>query len=334
MDVAATETEDAAAENGVTKVSELFSREEIRELTRRSNWRGWFALLSIWSGIIGSFVALAVWPHPLTVILALIVLGGRQLGCAILMHEGSHGTLFASKGLSRFVSDWFAGKLVWTDQERYRVHHGKHHRYTGTERDVDRSLVANLPTTRRGLYRKCLRDLLGFTGLKRILGLFLMDMGLLKWTVATDTHRLPKRAWGEHFRSLIQHAWGVWLMNALMALVLWLCGELWIYGVWVLAYLTTFSLFLRIRSLAEHACLEQSPDMLKNTRTTRAGWLARLTVAPLSVNYHLEHHLMPGVPYYRLKRMHSLLRQRGHVPEPPGYLDVLRAVSAKAPRAA
>lgn len=322
-----------ARDSGI-KLSELFSREEIRELTRRSDARGWLALLSIWSGIIGSFVVLAVFPHPLTVILALIVLGGRQLGCAILMHEGSHGTLFASKGLSRFVSDWFAGKLVWTDQERYRLHHGKHHRHTGTDRDVDRSLVANLPTTRRGLYRKFARDLLGITGLKRILGLFLMDMGLLKWTVATDTHRLPKRRLGEHLRSLVKHAWGVWLMNALMAFVLWLCGELWSYGVWVLAYLTTFSLFLRVRSLAEHACLEQSPDMFKNTRTTRAGWLARLTVAPLSVNYHLEHHLMPGVPYYRLKRMHALLRARGHVPEPPSYFDVLRAVSAREPRAA
>lgn len=318
-----------ATEGEVVKVSEMFSREEIRELTRRSNWRGWLALLSIWSGIAASFIVLAVWPHPLTLILALIVLGGRQLGCAILMHEGSHGTLFANKRLSRFVSDWFAGKLVWTDQARYRVHHGKHHRYTGTERDVDRSLVANLPTTRRGLYRKFLRDLLGLTGLKRLVGLFLMDMGLLKWTVATDTHRLPRRRLGEHLRSLVRNAWGVWLMNAALALVLWLCGQLWLYGVWVLAYLTTFSLFLRIRSLAEHACLEQSPDMLRNTRTTRAGWLARLTVAPLSVNYHLEHHLMPGVPYYRLAAMHRLLVERGFTPRAPGYLDVLRAVSAK-----
>ncbi|MCA9632343.1 MAG: fatty acid desaturase family protein [Myxococcales bacterium] len=321
-----------ATEGEVVKVSEMFSREEIRELTRRSNWRGWLALLSIWSGIAASFIVLAVWPHPLTLILALIVLGGRQLGCAILMHEGSHGTLFANKRLSRFVSDWFAGKLVWTDQARYRVHHGKHHRYTGTERDVDRSLVANLPTTRRGLYRKFLRDLLGLTGLKRLVGLFLMDMGLLKWTVATDTHRLPRRRLGEHLRSLVRNAWGVWLMNAALALVLWLCGQLWLYGVWVLAYLTTFSLFLRIRSLAEHACLEQSPDMLRNTRTTRAGWLARLTVAPLSVNYHLEHHLMPGVPYYRLAAMHRLLVERGFTPRAPGYLDVLRAVSARPAR--
>ena len=38
-------------------------------------------------------------------------------------------------------------------------------------------------------------------------------------------------------------------------------------------------LFVRIRSIAEHGCLPRSPDMFLNTRTTQAGWLARMTVA-------------------------------------------------------
>ncbi|MES2126724.1 MAG: fatty acid desaturase, partial [Pseudomonadota bacterium] len=59
----------------------------------------------------------------------------------------------------------------------------------------------------------------------------------------------------------------------------------------------------------------------------RAGLLARATVAPLRVNFHIEHHVLPAVPYFRLKHMHALLRQRELVPPPPGYLDVLRLVS-------
>jgi fatty acid desaturase len=49
----------------------------------------------------------------------------------------------------------------------------------------------------------------------------------------------------------------------------------------------------------------------RNTRTTRAHVLARLTVAPHHVNYYLEHHLLPTVPHYRLPRLHALLRERG-----------------------
>jgi fatty acid desaturase len=94
----------------------------------------------------------------------------------------------------------------------------------------------------------------------------------------------------------------------------------------VLAYLTTFTLFLRLRSLAEHACMERTDDPLRNTRTTRANLLARATVAPLHVNYHLEHHLLPTVPWFRLPALAR--RLAGQVPPPtPGYVDVLRAVS-------
>jgi fatty acid desaturase len=98
---------------------------------------------------------------------------------------------------------------------------------------------------------------------------------------------------------------------------------------WLLSYVTPFPLFLRIRSLAEHACTETTTDMFLNTRTTRAGFLARVTVAPIRVNYHLEHHVLPGVPYFRLPLMHRLLRERGAVEKPPGYLDVLRIVSSR-----
>jgi fatty acid desaturase len=87
--------------------------------------------------------------------------------------------------------------------------------------------------------------------------------------------------------------------------------------------------------MSEHACTIGS-DPMHNTRTTRAGILARLTVAPLDVNYHLEHHLLMAVPFFRLRAMHRLLVERGAIPEPslsPGYWAVLRLVtSAGAPK--
>jgi fatty acid desaturase len=79
--------------------------------------------------------------------------------------------------------------------------------------------------------------------------------------------------------------------------------------------------------MAEHACTEAGADTLRNTRSTRAGLLARATVAPLRVNHHIEHHLMPAVPYFRLPAMQRMLRERGMLVEPPGYLDVLALVS-------
>jgi fatty acid desaturase len=81
--------------------------------------------------------------------------------------------------------------------------------------------------------------------------------------------------------------------------------------------------------MAEHACLESSPDVLRSTRTTQAGWIARACVAPIRVNFHIEHHLMASVPYFRLPKLHALLRQRGIVAQPPTYLQVLKRVSMR-----
>ena len=52
-------------------------------------------------------------------------------------------------------------------------------------------------------------------------------------------------------------------------------------------------------------------DPLRNTRTTYANWLEKLLFAPNNVNYHLEHHLMMGVPSYNLPKMHHLLKDKG-----------------------
>jgi fatty acid desaturase len=109
----------------------------------------------------------------------------------------------------------------------------------------------------------------------------------------------------------------------------WATGHTWLFAVWVLSYVTPFPLYVRIRSLAEHACTKMTTDVFLNTRTTRAGLLARMTVAPVRVNYHMEHHVLPGVPYYRLPLMHRMLRERGVVEAPPGYLDVLKVVSSR-----
>ncbi|MFA5941985.1 MAG: fatty acid desaturase, partial [Sinimarinibacterium sp.] len=200
-----------------------------------------------------------------------------------------------------------------------------------TARDPDMSLVTPFPTTRRSLIKKCLRDLSGQTGVRRIAAQFLMDIGVFKYTVAADVERRPRdgRRWTDYAREGLRNMAPMLLANTALFGVLYALDIGWTYWAWLVAYLTTFSLFIRIRSIAEHACLERSPDMFRNTRSTRAGWLARMTVAPMHVNHHIEHHLMASVPFYRLPQMHRMLRERGALGESPGYVDVLKLASAR-----
>lgn len=318
------------------KVTNIFSKAEMARLRERSDLMGAWGIVSTWAVIAGT-LALIGWgltqPPVLSVpILALgvAVLGGRQLALAILTHEATHRTLFRTKWLNDGPVDWLCARPIGLDLKKYRTHHFIHHTRTGTDQDTDISLIQGLPTTRRSLARKFLRDLSGLTGLKYLFGFFLMSAGIMKWTVASEVTWLPRegRRWWHYLAAFLKNGGPTVLTNLLLFSVLAAFGHGELYLAWVLAYLVPYPLFLRIRALAEHAATARSTDMFENTRTTRAGPVARSFVAPFHVNFHIEHHVMPSVPWYRLPLMHRLLREKGVVETPPGYWQVLDVVSS------
>jgi fatty acid desaturase len=309
------------------------TRDEIRALTRTSNLPGALAIAWSWLVIAGCLYAVSRWWVAWPV--AVIVLGGRQLALAVMMHDAAHGTLFRTRWLNEGAADWLCARPIWADTARYRKQHLGHHAHTGTERDPDLDLAPVERMSRRSLRRKILRDVTGAAGLRRVAALIAIDAGAIAIASPADEGRAAapeavrrsndggtiRRIGKPSLARLAKNIAPMLITNALLA---YAAG--WAYLAWVVAYLTAFSLFLRVRSLAEHACLERTDDMLRNTRTTRASWLARATVAPLHVNYHVEHHLLPTVPWYRLPALAR--RVAGQVPPPTaGYMDVLRAVS-------
>lgn len=312
------------------KAKDLLSKEEIAAFTAKSDLRGVWAIASTW-GIVASALAMAArWPHPLTFLLAVIVIGGRQLCLAILMHEGAHRTLFASRWGNDVFTDWLCARPTWNRLEKYREHHLVHHSRTRTDEDPDRALADPFPVSRGSLARKLLRDLVGISGIKRVIGLGLMDAGVLRYNLSGEAEKLPQEARTrfDAIKALLGNMASFLFTNALILAACALAGHAWIFSAWVVAYFTTFGLFLRIRSFAEHACTEKSDDPLTNTRTTKASVLARVMVAPVHVNFHVEHHLLAAVPYYRLPAMHRLLQGRGALRQPTaGYLAVMREIT-------
>lgn len=303
---------------------------EIAEFKRRSDWQGARALASSWAIIGLSLWLVALAPHPLSIVAALFLIGGQQLALAVAMHEAAHHLLFASKRANEWLGQWLAAYPVIQDMRRYRRHHLAHHRYTGTDQDPDIALASGFPVSRASLARKLARDLSGVTGVKALVGSLLMLGGILKYDVSgsgkwADLSGLTRSA---KLMMLARGLHGPLLAQLGLFALLWACGAPWLYLVWAGAWLTTFPLFLRIRSIAEHALTTDPFDALNNARTTRARAWERLFYAPLSVNYHLEHHLLVSAPFWQLPRLHRLLRERGAFERPaalsPSYAAVLR----------
>jgi fatty acid desaturase len=287
--------------------------EEVRDLLAIADARAWLSIAVDWGLVAAAFALVAHAPGILTVVVALVVIGGRQLGLAVLMHEAAHRTLLRHRRWNDAVGTWLCAYPIWGDLHAYRAYHLRHHAKTLTEEDPDLGLATPFPITRRSLWRKVWRDLSGQTGLKRAAATLRRER-----TRRTDFMGMRNR-------------YGVVITNAALLVLLALAGHPALYLLWVGAWLTTYSLAMRIRSIAEHAMIDDPADPLRNTRTTLAAWWERLLIAPNRVNFHLEHHLLPTVPHYRLPYFHRLLRERGVLARAcvtRGYLRVLRTAAS------
>ena len=94
--------------------------DELRLLRKRSDWRGAFMLLHAWGLIFGSMALFAWWPNALTFLLAVMVIGARQLGLGILMHEAAHGLLFHDRKLNDRAGNWLCAYPQLLDLDIYR----------------------------------------------------------------------------------------------------------------------------------------------------------------------------------------------------------------------
>lgn len=299
----------------------LLRPEQIALLRERSDWRGLALVAHAWA-VIGLAMALVgYFPHPLSWLIAIPVIGSRQLGLLILMHDGAHGMLAKRVWLNRLLCQLGCAWPTIADADAYRRYHLRHHAHTMQPGDPDLVLTGHYPISRASLWRKLKRDLFGLTGYAQRRAQLRGALGPADWSW---TRRLAHfwRTLGP--QSLVNLA----LAALLTAQMGWYAWPL----LWLLPLLTWQQLVLRIRNIAEHAAVPDANDPLRNARSVRAGWLARAFIAPYWVNYHLEHHLLMWVPCYRLPQLHAMLLANGFGPrmaQSAGYREVLREVTRR-----
>ena len=280
-----------------------------RFLTRSNRRAAWVTAFNL-TVVAGAFALPALWLNPLTLLVSILLLGGRQLGLAVLYHECAHRSFFDGKRLNDGFGRWLFGGLLNTSLTRYRIYHLAHHRHAGTAEDPDLSMAEAYPATRASMRRKLIRDCTGRTGWKDV------------------KQQFSKLGWRRNAPFLATHA----TLLALLALA----GIPWAYLLWWVAYLFVYQAVVRIRFMSEHgvAADRLSADPRANTCTTLISWWERLLIGPNFVNYHLEHHLHAGVPCYRLRAFHRLLKTRGFFAAADcfsyGYREVLRKATQAA----
>lgn len=295
---------------------DLLDPAEISELREKKDFINIFALAFMWLQVVFAFVLFIFFPNPFTFFISMLVIAAKQFQMVVFMHDGAHGLIFKNRKLNDLASQWLCAFPVMSDTLPYRKVHSQHHKYTDTEKDPDLGLTDAFPTSWQSLARKFLRDLTGIAGIRRYSAVLIS-------------------AWGKEdtfFKSLkriLSKLKGFLLTNSLIFVVLLSFDQGWLYLLlWWLPMLTFFSLFYRIRSITEHSGLKGDDDF-SFTRTTLVPWYLRYFLAPLNVNYHIEHHLFTFCPWYNLPKAHRMLVKKGFIKEmeiSQGYLPVLKRI--------
>ena len=303
------------------KPEEILDSSQIKYLRTKSSLMGTLLVAHAWLVIFSLLFIYTLFPSFILYLVVITLIAGRQLGLAILMHEGAHGLIANNVRFNNYISQFFCAFPMAVDTYDYRHYHLKHHRHTQTKDDPDLVLSKPFPITKSSFIRKMLRDLTGITGIKQ-------RYQSIQKTFDNDTLKVDgKEISGFKSKATLR---GIFLSQILIFISMSIVGNWWYYfAFWIVPALTIFQFFYRIRNIAEHAVVPNDCDDFNNARTTNASFIERCFVAPYYVNYHLEHHLFMFIPCYKLKDAHNLLvakKYTNRMEIKKGYIPLLKSI--------
>jgi fatty acid desaturase len=239
--------------------------------------------------------------HPALYIITIMFIGGRQHALAVLQHDATHYRLLPHKVWNDIVGEIFLAWPILLSNQGFRQYHFLHHRYIGMEQDGNRiqygthTLTGEItpswtfPKNKVQLALWVLIRLCGIAGI------------IFFWR---SIHRiLTQGSWRYRLLNLVYYASIVGLVIGLhmgqLLLIYWLIP----LGTWF-----TFTNLLRIAG--EHSAIENPHSFYQLTRTTLPSCFDRIFVVPRNISYHIEHHLFPHIPFYRLPELHAQLMKQ------------------------
>ena len=279
----------------------------LRELTRRQDGRPMRDML-IWLGLMAGFASFTIylWGSwwaimPLYVYAVLYSTGSQSRE-----HETGHGTAFKTKAYNQFFFELTSFMVLRESFLRIKSH-DTHHQHTILT-DKDPEIVTPAPPNIRALILNL------FMVERAIKGLAELSVHALNRLTAKDRQsgrsRLPDGA-------LVKARLWVAILAAIFAFSLYFTTWLPLMLIGPLPMM--FGGTLRhLFALSQHVGLAQNVyDHRMNTRTIYLGPV--LGFLYMNMQYHLEHHLYPNVPYYHLPALHNAIKDKC----PPAYDGLL-----------
>jgi fatty acid desaturase len=226
-------------------------------------------------------------------------------------HESSHGTVFKTNWLNE-VCYQITGFMIMFQPTFYRWSHARHHTDTIIV-GRDREIIAERPPK----WRQLMAEFVRFSG---VIYLFqdVIRHALGRVSIEEKAY-IPQSV----FPRLFWEA-RIWLMIYISLLIWCILAKTILPLVFVGVIPSFFGVFLlTVLNITQHGELaEDVLDHRLNTRTFYTNPILRFLYS--NMNYHLEHHMFPLVPYYNLPKLHECIKHDC----PPAYPSLTSAFIA------
>lgn len=288
----------------------------LRGLMRRTDRHGLLTLglwllLSVATGAVVAFTRHTLWVWP-----AMLLYGSVLCFSYAASHECAHGTAFKTRRLNEAVF-WFTS-LVFIEEPLYR-------RYSHAEHHTNTWFNGRDPQKPYGIPLTFWQYASGTLGLS-----FYLDAARQLMRHSTGCFTPAEREFlpASEIPKVIFNSR---MMSACYAGLL--LGGIAFLSPWpfILYFIPRFlgGCVVTLYINTQHMCMaEDLCDHRLTTRSIKCGWLERRLY--WNMNYHIEHHLFPSVPFHALPRLNESVRDQ--LPPPLNGViranaDILKAVS-------
>lgn len=270
-------------------------RKQLKQLMRRAdqpaltNYGLWLASIFL-TGALLIMTWGSAWAVPAAILYGVLYGSGADSR----WHECGHGTPFRTHWLNEGFYQ-LASFMCWRNPHLWRWSHTRHH--------SDTMIVGRDPEIAFPRPPNLTRWLLNLLYIPTVYGEFIKMIRLSFGRLSEDEKTyLDKSQWQKAFRASRIHLaiLGCTVLVSLAVsslLPLMLVGLPTLYGSWLHHLMAT----------TQHAGLaEDVPDHRMNSRTVYMNPFFRFIYS--NMNYHIEHHMYPMVPYHALPALHEAIR--------------------------